>query len=155
MHVCGHSARYNKNVPTVSLSISLREHVRSHTATLLRRLAFQVRQATLRHDEESVHDLRVAIRRLRECLRTFEGLYPEPPRKKVRKELKKLMRSAERVRSADIALELLKKAGLDDGEGQVREIRARRARYASELHEELTSLASRPYTRTWREALAL
>jgi CHAD domain-containing protein len=121
----------------------------------VRRLAFQVRQAAVRGDEDSVHDLRVSIRRLRECLRTFKDIYPASPRKKVRKELQELMKRAERVRSADIALDLLKKAGLGETARQVKEIREQRAQYHSELHEELKSLAKRPYTRTWREALGL
>lgn len=133
----------------------LREHVRSHTATLLRRLAFQVRQASVRGDEDSIHDLRVSIRRLRECLRTFEDLFPASPRKKVRAELKKLMKSAERVRSADIALSLLEKAGLDEAAPLLLEIREQRLVYSSALQEDLKVLGSRPYTRTWREALGL
>lgn len=129
--------------------------MRSHTATLLRRLAFQVRQVTIRGDEDSIHDLRVCIRRLRECLRTFEPLFPSSPRKKVRNELKKIMKSAERVRSADIALDLLKKAGLDDAAPLLLEIREQRLVYSAALQDDLKILASRPYTRTWREALGL
>ena len=135
--------------------MTLREHVRSHTATLLRRLAFQVRQASVRGDEDSIHDLRVSIRRLRECLRTFEELYPSSPRKKVRAELKKLMKSAERVRSADIALSLLQKAGLDEAAPLLVEMREQRLVYSSTLQEDLKVLGSRPYTRNWREALGL
>ena len=135
--------------------MTLREHVRSHTATLLRRLAFEVRQTSVRGDEDSIHDLRVSIRRLRECLRTFERLYPSAARKKVRSELKKLMKSAERVRSADIAIELLQKAGINDAAPLLIEIREQRLVYSSALQEELKALAARPYTRTWREALGL
>src|SRR5271165_3769366 len=97
-------------------NLTLREHVRTHTATLLRRMAFQVRQATIRTDADAVHDLRVSIRRLRECLRTFADLYPAAQRKKIRKELRRLMKCAEQVRSADIALDLLQGAGLAETE---------------------------------------
>jgi CHAD domain-containing protein len=121
----------------------------------LRRFAFQVRQAVASGDEEAIHDLRVSIRRLRECLRMFEGLYPAAPRKKVRKELKKVMKSAERVRSADIAIGLLKKAGVGETAPQLLEITEQRAEYRHVLHEELTLLATRPYTRVWRESLGL
>jgi CHAD domain-containing protein len=133
----------------------LREHVRTHTATLLRRLAFQVRQTAIRADEQAVHDLRVSIRRLRECLRTFKHLYPAGARKKVRKELRKLMKQAENVRSKDIALHLLKKTGLDDSAPLVLEIRGERARHWAALHEHLTALRKRSYTRNWRQALGL
>lgn len=118
-------------------------------------MAFQVRQAAVRADAEAVHDLRVSIRRLRECLRTFAGLYPQAQRKKIRKELRQLMKCAEQVRSADIALELLEAAGLGDTDPLVREIREQRARHRTRLHEELTALGGRPYTRTWREGLGL
>ena len=135
--------------------MTLREHVRSHTATLLRRLAFQVRQAAVRRDEDSVHDLRVSVRRLRECLRTFKEVFPAAQRKKVRKDLRKLMQSAEHVRSADIALGLLKKAGLDESAPLVREILDERAQHRSALQDALTQLTGHSYTRSWREALEL
>ena len=135
--------------------LALREHVRSHTATLLRRMAYQVRQATIRSDADAVHDLRVSIRRLRECLRTFADIYPAAPRNKIRKELRKLMKCAEQVRSADIALALLEGAGLSETEPLVREIREERAHDRTRLQEELTALAGHPYTKTWREGLGL
>jgi CHAD domain-containing protein len=138
-------------VPT----LTLREHVRSHTATLLRRMAFQVRQATIRADADAVHDLRVSIRRLRECLRTFADLYPAAPRKKIRKELRRVMKCAEQVRTADIAIDLLSAAGVAEDSPLMREIHEKRAHHRTQLHEELIALAGHPYTRTWREGLGL
>jgi CHAD domain-containing protein len=135
--------------------LTLLEHVRSHTASLLNRLDIQVRLAAAKTDEESVHDLRVAIRRLRECLRTFEDLFPAAARKNVRKELRKLMKSAERVRSTDIALELLKKAGMGESAAHMMELREQRALHCSALREELKAVAGRSDTRTWHEALGL
>src|ERR1035438_5259860 len=44
-------------------------------------------------DPDSVHDLRVAIRRLSRCLRTFAPLYPDGYWKKIRRELGVLMES--------------------------------------------------------------
>lgn len=145
----------NVTMAKVPPSLTLREHVRSHTATLLRRMAFQVRQATIRNDADAVHDLRVSIRRLRECLRTFENLYPATPRKRIRKELRKLMKCAEQVRSADIALELLGSIGHKETEPLLRQIREQRAQHLKELHEQLTTLSGRPYSKAWREALGL
>jgi CHAD domain-containing protein len=152
VHVCHHV----RTVTITEVAIStLREHVRSHTATLLRRMAFQVRQAMLRADADDVHDLRVSIRRLRECLRTFARIYPAAPRRKIRKELRKLMKSAERVRSTDIALDLLSGAGLAETEPLVHQLREQRTRHRAQLHEELAILAGHPYTKAWREALGL
>lgn len=118
-------------------------------------MAFQVRQTTIRTDADTVHDLRVSIRRLRECLRTFAAMYPAAPCKKIRKELRKVMKCAERVRSADIALALLGNAGLTETDPLVGEIRHQRAQHRTALHEQLTALAGRPFTKTWREALGL
>jgi CHAD domain-containing protein len=134
---------------------TLDQHIRSHTATLLRRMAFEVRQAALQTDPDAVHDLRVSIRRLRECLRTFADLYPAGARKKVRKQLRDLMKCAEQVRSADIALELLGKAGVPESDGLMAEIRQQRSSFRAQLQHELSAFAGRPYTRNWREALAL
>jgi len=118
-------------------------------------MGYEVRQATLRMDADAVHDLRVSIRRLRECLRTFEDMYPAAPRKKIRKELRKIMKSAEQVRSADIAIDLLQSAGLEETAPLLHKIREQRARHRAQLHEELTALAGRTYTKTWREGLGL
>jgi CHAD domain-containing protein len=115
----------------------------------------QVRQAADRDDEESVHDLRVSIRRLRECLRTFEDLYPAGPRKKLRKQLRNLMKCAEHVRSADVDIDLLQKAGVRESSGHVRRIRERRAQYSATLQDELRKFLGRPDLRKWHEALQL
>ena len=135
--------------------MTLDEHVRSHTSELMQRLSLQVSKASGAADQESVHDLRVAIRRLRECLRTFSDLFPVPPRKLVRKQLRKLMKCAERVRSADIALELMKKAKLQENAPEVAKLRERRAADQETLRNELKAFSRRPYTRTWSKALGL
>ena len=88
-------------------------------------------------------------------MRTFSDLYPAAARKKIRKELRELMKCAERVRSADIALDLLEGAGLSDTDTLIREIREQRTHYRIQLHEELTAFGGRPFTRTWREGLGL
>jgi hypothetical protein len=50
---------------------------------------------------------------------------------------------------------LLEKAGLTETASEVQQIRDRRAQHRSTLNEELKLLASRPYTRSWRDALGL
>ena len=69
----------------------MRDYARFQTATLLRRMAFQLNRAERHTDSDSVHDLRVAIRRLSRCLRTFAPLYPGRYWKKIRRELSALM----------------------------------------------------------------
>ena len=115
----------------------------------------QVRQAAERNDEKSVHDLRVSIRRLRECLRTFEDLYPAAPRRKLGKQLRRMMKRAEHVRSADVDLDLLAKSGLSASSTHVRRIRQRRIEYCTALQEELRAFLGRPDLKKWHEALEL
>jgi CHAD domain-containing protein len=115
----------------------------------------QVRQAAELSDAESVHDLRVSIRRLRECLRAFEDLYPAAPRKKLRKQLRKLMKRAEHVRTADVDIDLLHKAGLRESSPHVRKIRERRAQSSAALQHELRTFLGRPDLKKWHEALQL
>jgi len=66
-------------------------------------------------DAESIHDLRVSIRRLTQCLKIFNGLFAPGPVKKFHRRLKKLMDRCADVRNCDIATELLHQAGSADG----------------------------------------
>src|ERR1039457_5426985 len=63
----------------------MRDYARLQTATLLRRMAFQLNRAERHTDPDSVHNLRVSIRRLSRCLRTFAPLYPDRYWKKIRR----------------------------------------------------------------------
>src|SRR5689334_22620842 len=74
---------------------------------LLGKLAFQVRRAAKRPDEDAIHDLRVAIRRLSQCLREFRAFFPRQESKKILKQLGRLMDLAGEMRNRDIAVELL------------------------------------------------
>lgn len=58
-------------------------------------------------DPEIIHDLRVAIRRFTQCLRTFEDLLDPDFAGKLRRRLKKVLDRSADVRNYDIAIELL------------------------------------------------
>lgn len=118
-------------------------------------MAYEVRQTAVRNDPDAIHDLRVSIRRLRECLRSFACVYPPGPHKKIRKTLRRLMKCTERVRSADIALALLAGAGLAKTAPLIRQLHNERAVYAGLLQEELAALSARSFSRHWREGLGL
>ena len=62
--------------------------------------------------EESVHDLRTGIRRLSECLRTFDAVFPEGHAARLRRRLRKLMDLAAEVRNRHISAELFRQAGM-------------------------------------------
>jgi len=61
-------------------------------------------------DAEAVHDLRVAIRRLAQCLRVFEQFFPRDKTRKIRRELKEMVDLASEVRNRDVALALVAEA---------------------------------------------
>ena len=49
----------------------MQRYAREQASTLLRRLAFRMNRAAKVRDADSIHDLRVAIRRFEQCLQIF------------------------------------------------------------------------------------
>jgi len=134
----------------------MREYVRTQSAMLLRRLAFQIsRTARSGKDPGAVHDLRVAIRRLSRCLRVFADFYPDGSWKKIRKELAELMRRAGQVRDRDVVLSLLAEAGAARRGAIVARLEAERKLAARELQVETRRWKRRSFSRKWRTALGL
>lgn len=88
----------------------MHKYVQEQTATLLRRLASSAHQAAVLGTRDAVHDLRVGIRRLNQCLQLFRRSFPRGEVRKIRRELKKVMDMAGEVRDLDITIELCKKA---------------------------------------------
>jgi CHAD domain-containing protein len=133
----------------------MQEHVRSQTATLLRRFAYQVNQAAKSCDQEAVHDLRVSIRRLNRCLQVFSQFYPGNSGKKLRRRLKTLMEAAGNVRDLDIAIELVAEAGVGRKAALVyRMAEARRQGRRNLLHE-VRLWKGRGFSKRWRTTLGL
>jgi len=87
----------------------MRQYARERASTLLRRLAFRMNRAARLRDADSIHDLRVAIRRFEQCLQIFHQFFPG--HKKIHRRLHKIMQLSGEVRNRDIALDLLKQAG--------------------------------------------
>jgi len=84
---------------------SIRSFARAQASQLVKKLAKRVRFAAKRPDEEPIHDLRVAIRRLSQCLREFRQFFPR--HKAVRRRLSRLMDVAAQIRNRDIAIQLI------------------------------------------------
>jgi CHAD domain-containing protein len=133
----------------------MKEFAHSQVSTLLRRLAAQVKRTDEGADADSVHDLRVAIRRLSRALRSFAQFFPGKQWKRIRKELSKLMDAAAAVRDNDVALELIEKAGAGKRARVALTLQARRREAEAELREELQNWQGRGFSREWREALEL
>jgi CHAD domain-containing protein len=133
----------------------MRDYALGQTAILLRRLAFQANRAAHTGDADSVHDLRVALRRLSRCLRTFSQFYPDNSWKKVRHSLRALMATAGSVRDRDIAMELLGLSGVPPGAVVFRQLAAERRRAVQELTAELRHWKQRSLSRKWRHRLGV
>jgi CHAD domain-containing protein len=133
----------------------MREFVRLETAILLRRLAFQVGRIAKSSDAESVHDLRVAIRRFSRCLALFSQFYPGRSSKKARRKLSELMKTAGAVRDLDIAIELLAEAGLSRRAELFQRLAEQRREANRQLLLEVRDWKARAFSKKWRDSLGL
>src|SRR2546428_10440225 len=88
-------------------SLTIEEYASTQTEALLERLACQVSQTAKRCDSESIHDLRVEVRHLANCLRVFKQFFAKPARKKIQYQLQAIKKLAGEIRNRDIALEVL------------------------------------------------
>jgi len=118
----------------------MRTYVFTQTADLLQRLAVQIKQlkqAPADSDGEAIHDVRVAIRRLRQCLLVFSKLYPDDSWKKIRRKLAGVMQSCGEVRDRDIAIALLTESGVPTGSKLVLSLQKERRAADYDLRREL------------------
>lgn len=127
----------------------MQKYVQEQTGTLLRRLASHAHEAASLGTADAIHDLRVAIRRLDQCLRVFRDFYPKRDAKKIRRELRETMEAAGTVRNCDIAIELLKKAKVPAEPWLAQERRRARKRLARAL----IAWSRRDFSQKWRERL--
>ncbi len=121
---------------------------------LLGKLVFQVRHAAKRPDEEAIHDLRVSIRRLSQCLREFRQFFPRHETKKILRQLGKVMDQAAEMRNRDIAIELM---GGPEGVAHselVANLRREREQLKRKLTRTLAQWRRSDFSRKWRPWLA-
>jgi CHAD domain-containing protein len=133
----------------------MRDYVILQTGVLLRRLAYQVNRAAKSGDAESIHDLRVAIRRFSRCLRVFSQFYPGSSWKKIRHQLSGLMASAGAVRDVDIAMELLASESKGGNRQLISKLKQRRRQANRELFDEVQHWNSQSFSKKWRNSLGL
>jgi CHAD domain-containing protein len=133
----------------------MRDYVRLQTAILLRRLAYQVGRAAKSGDAESIHDLRVAIRRFSRCLRVFSQFYPGNSWKKIRRSLSVLMAAAGAVRDLDVAIELLANDAAGNNRNLLSKLKPERRRRQRELLQEVQHWKGLGFSKKWRSTLGL
>jgi len=133
----------------------MREYARRQTAALLQGLAAEIGRAAREQSADAIHDLRVAIRRLSRCLRSFAQFYPSRSWKKARAQLSELLHAAGAVRDRDIALELLAEAGISGRAAIAARLEAERLKARRELALEIQRWHDRDFTAKWRSQLEL
>jgi len=134
----------------------MRQYVQEQTATRLGRFAYQVGRASQLLEAEAIHDLRVSIRRLSQCLRAFPQFFPRRgKRKRIRRYLRSLMALAGEVRNQDIAMELLARAGIPAGSTVMHGLRRRRGEAQQALLAALKQWTRADLSRKWRAQLEL
>jgi CHAD domain-containing protein len=135
--------------------LTIEGYASAQASALLDRLAWQVRRTAKRCDPESVHDLRVAIRQLVNCLRVFRPFFLDQPRKKIRRQLQAIRDLAGEVRNSDIALEILASVPHLSDEELSPQLAHERTRAKRELENALHHWTRRKLVRKWRETLGL
>ena len=120
------------------------------TKELIDNSVFALHDALRLHDAESVHRMRVAIRRLQQALRVFGQYLDKSGVKRVKRQLKRCLGAAGQLRDHDIALELLKKSGQD-----LTELRNGRTASKRALQTMLRQVTSKDIGVKWRNELGL
>ena len=131
------------------------DHAAGQASTLLRRLAFQANRTARLSDAGSVHDLRVSIRRLAQCLRIFGQFFPREKGRKSQHRLNAVMDLASAVRDRDIALELLVTARIPSDSALVQVLSQERAAAERSLVDTLERWSRRSFQKKWRSRLEL
>ena len=133
----------------------MRSYAKKQAARLLRKLNTEVARTSAKGDPDSIHDLRVAIRRFSQSLRIFEDLFAAGKARKTRRQLKKLMSMAGEIRNRDIALDLVQQAGVHDGAALRAELQQERADAWKQLSASLRRRRKQRSLRKSRQRLSL
>lgn len=130
----------------------MRQAALRKTEALLDDVVVAIHEAVALITPETVHKLRVSIRRLQQALRVFRQYLPEAGIEKVKKRLKVTMTHAGELRNHDIALELLTKHG---DSNPVPQIQSQRTEAERQLTQVLHQITTKDVSIRWRTALGL
>jgi CHAD domain-containing protein len=133
----------------------MRDYARHQTALLIDRLATALHRAAREVDPQSIHGVRVVMRRLSGCLRVFAPFYPKGSAKKIRRRISMLMAAAGAVRDCDIAIQLAARAGVARRSRMAAQLAARRRKSGRDLLAEIRHWRDRDTLRRWRARLEL
>ncbi len=101
-------------------------------------------------NDDAIHDVRVAIRRLRQCLAVFRPLLPCRSTRGIDRKVHKTLRAAGRVRNFDIAIKLVKRSEPRGAAGLIHELRRDRRDAAAKFRRALKRLDDGRAAEGWR-----
>jgi CHAD domain-containing protein len=130
-----------------------RKFAGEHAQKVLGRLAFEINRVTKSRDPESVHDLRVSLRRFAQTLQLFRDFFPGKKTHKIGLRVKKIMRAADELRDFDTTLRLLAKAHRSGSSALRSKLQARRKESERLLAGQLKRWTDRKSSVKWRTAL--
>lgn len=139
----------------LSGEIPVWDYAAEQTSMLLRRLAFQASRTAKLPDVDAIHDLRVSIRRLAQCLRVFSKFFPRERTKKIRQRLEAVMDLASAVRNRDTALQLMAGAPPLSDSTLVEVLSHERSEAERSLVTALQRWNRRSFHKRWRSRLGL
>ncbi len=104
-------------------------------------------------DVETVHNLRVAVRRATQALRIFKDQFPHATARKLRRDIRKIRNHAAPVRDRDVIHELLLKLKLPPNDPACAFLLGERSMAAGQLQKYLGKLVRRGTPKSWIDLL--
>lgn len=141
--------------PNGTSGLKIRRYAALQAGLRLDRVAFEVNRARRNTDPETVHDLRVSIRRFVSCLKEFAQFFPEKSSRKIRKNLGVIMALAGSIRDRDIAIELGQSGKLPPESPFLAALAQQRRERMDQLALTLKPWAKQNRTVKWRQQLRL
>jgi CHAD domain-containing protein len=135
--------------------VSMDKYASAQASRRLDRFAFELRRAAKSGDADSIHDLRVSIRRFSQCLRVFGQFFPAREAKKIRRRMRRILDLAAEVRNRDIAVELSEQAGVRPDSTLPLRLSQERKQTEQELVRMLKRWGRRELSAKWRGQLRL
>ena len=119
---------------------------------LLTKMAEAFKKAQQHPGPGAIHDVRVSIRRLRQCLDVFGARFPKQTVEKIDNRVHKVLKAAGELRNFDIALELLKQSKHADKK-MMGALREDRKDGGDAIQERLANLSEKNSIEKWRAKL--
>jgi CHAD domain-containing protein len=133
--------------------MDLRQFIGLRIEDLLTRLNQEMELLSKQQDADTIHDVRVCIRRLTQALRALHAVFAKGAYKEVRAQLRTVMDLSSEIRNRDIALELCQAAGVPPEAASCLALRREREAALGRLLAEARKWKKKGLPLGWRERL--